>query len=177
MKLNKYYSLLMALIMGLLSCSVLYAEEDMMPMIGPVPTFDLPVLDSSKSVFTQREFKSCVSLLVFWASWCPTCRSEHPFLIEMQNTYKIPIYGIDYQDNPDEARAFLKRAGNPFSTIGEDAAGMTAMDFGIMGLPETFVIDKEGKVLFHHKGPLDKNSWDAEIMPLIRTCQNNHSVL
>ena len=127
--------------------------------IGPVP--GLP-----SSIFQRGQ----VSLLNVWASWCAPCQAESGELIELGKR-GIPIYGINYKDTPDAARLFLTRFGNPFRAIGTDEKGRTAIDFGVYGVPETFVIDGQGKIVYRFAGALTPDVVTREIMPAINSAK------
>ncbi len=107
-----------------------------------------------------------VKLVNFWASWCAPCRAEHPVLKEISAT-GIPVIGINYKDDPAKAEAFLKELGNPFTHLGADASGRAALDWGIYGVPETFVIDPNGKVLLRYPGPLTYEIFQKDLLPTI----------
>ena len=133
-----------------------------------LPIFNLPILNSPDKIFTQNELKGKVSLLNVWASWCSACRAEHAMLMTIKNTYHVPIYGILYKDNASNANDLLKKKGNPFVMIGDDFTGDVAIDFGIYGTPETYVISPEGKILYRHIGMMDYGVWKDEIYPIIK---------
>lgn len=107
-----------------------------------------------------------VKLVNFWASWCAPCRAEHPNL-ELLAAEGIPIYGINYKDEPERAEAFLVELGDPFVAVGADASGRTAIDWGLYGVPETFVIDGEGRVILRFAGPITQRSLQGQIRPAI----------
>lgn len=108
-----------------------------------------------------------VKLVNFWASWCAPCRAEHPILQRLA-AEGIPIYGINYKDDPAKALAFLAELGNPFRAIGADASGRMALDWGVYGVPETYVIDGEGRVLLRFAGPITAQELDRTIRPLLK---------
>nr|WP_118132783.1 DsbE family thiol:disulfide interchange protein [Oceanicella sp. SM1341] len=107
-----------------------------------------------------------VKLVNFWASWCAPCRAEHPMLMEIAQS-GVPILGVNYKDKPDAARGFLDELGDPFSKIGADASGRNGINWGLYGVPETFVIDGEGKVLLRHPGPITRSILETRILPLL----------
>jgi cytochrome c biogenesis protein CcmG/thiol:disulfide interchange protein DsbE len=147
-------------------------------LIGkPVPEFSLPGIANlqgdggavpglSSAVFKTGE----VSVLNFWSSTCAPCVIEHPQLAELAQL-GIPLYSIDYKDKPEGARRFLTSHGNPYRAIGADESGMTAIDFGVTGTPETFVIDRQGRVVFRYQGPVTPEVLSAKIMPAIRKAE------
>ena len=111
-----------------------------------------------------------VSVLNVWASWCAPCMAEHPQLIEL-GQQGIPLFSINYKDKPEAARRFLATHGNPFRAIGADESGFTAIDFGVYGVPETFVIDGDGKVAYRYPGPLSAEILAEKIMPAIKKAE------
>ena len=139
------------------------------PLIGkPAPEFALPSLaDPGLTVGTQ-DLRGKVSLLNVWATWCVGCRQEHDTLMQIASTYEIPIYGLNWKDNPlDKPRAWLRQLGNPYVVTAVDAIGDVAIDWGVYGAPETFLIDADGIVLHKHVGPLTLGIWEADFLPLI----------
>lgn len=145
-----------------------------------VPTFDLPPLEglvrkgvpvaglSTGDLVTGR-----VSIVNFWASWCIPCRIEHPFLVQLAEQSKAPLYGINYKDGTAGARRFLGRFGNPFVAVGVDARGATAIDWGVYGIPETFIISGEGTILYKHVGPINAETIAKTLLPLIEKARGN----
>jgi cytochrome c biogenesis protein CcmG, thiol:disulfide interchange protein DsbE len=154
-------------------------EPQLLPsaLIGKtVPDFALPALfslagDSGPAPgLSSAQLKGGkVSLLNFWASWCAPCVAEYPQLIELSR-HGIPIYSINYKDKPDAARRFLTNYGNPFRAIGADVSGFTAIDFGVSGVPETFVIDGKGRIT-HRFGPLSPEIVAQKILPAIKKAE------
>lgn len=113
-----------------------------------------------------------LKLVNFWASWCAPCRAEHPFLVELAGQ-GIPIHGINYKDQPAQAASFLAELGNPYATLGADAAGRTAIEWGVYGVPETYLIDGNGKVLLRHAGPITRQEYERTIRPAIAAAGGN----
>lgn len=111
-----------------------------------------------------------VKLVNFWASWCAPCRAEHPTL-EALAAGGLPVIGINYKDQPEQAMAFLDELGNPFARIGADAGGRTGLDWGIYGVPETFVIDGAGRVVFRFPGPLTSDGVEKRLKPAIAAAE------
>ncbi|GGE04985.1 cytochrome c biogenesis protein CcmG, thiol:disulfide interchange protein DsbE [Gemmobacter megaterium] len=107
-----------------------------------------------------------VKLVNFWASWCAPCRAEHPFLTELAQA-GVPIHGINYKDKPDQALGFLDELGNPYATMGADPTGRTAIEWGVYGVPETYVLDSAGRVLLRHAGPITRQEYDRTIRPAL----------
>jgi cytochrome c biogenesis protein CcmG, thiol:disulfide interchange protein DsbE len=136
-------------------------------MIGrPAPPLNLEPLQAGEPVPDQARLEAPgIKLLNFWASWCAPCRAEHPMLTEIARA-GTPVYGVNYKDIPENALRFLDKLGNPFALVGADS-GRTALDWGLYGVPETFVIDGQGKVLLRHAGPLTQRVFDEQVRPLL----------
>ncbi len=111
-----------------------------------------------------------VKLVNFWASWCVPCRAEHPFLMEIANS-GIKIIGINYKDSNENGRGFLAELGDPFYKVGADLAGRTGIDWGVYGIPETFVVDGTGKILLRNPGPINRRIYEEKILPVIKAAQ------
>lgn len=137
----------------------------------PVPIFDLPLLDDQGARLTPQTLRGKVWLLNVWASWCAPCRQELPILVEMSHKDQIAIYGLNYKDQSSKAQALLRVAGNPYVASAVDADGRVGMDFGIHAVPETFVIDAQGRVRYRHLGPVTQQVWEEKIMPVVRAVQ------
>lgn len=149
----------------------LSAQPDILPsaLLGkPVPSFHLTNLLAPLYPFTEQNFKGKVTLLNVWASWCYACEMEHAMLMEIKKKYNIPIYSIAYKDSPQNSQAYLKALGNPYSIIGNDSSGEVAMDFGVYGTPETFIVDKQGTIVYRHVGVIDQQVWENELLPVIK---------
>jgi cytochrome c biogenesis protein CcmG/thiol:disulfide interchange protein DsbE len=134
-------------------------------LIGrPVPVFSLPPLEGltadGKPVpgLATADLAGTVTVVNVWASWCAPCRDEHPLLIELAKTAGVRVVGINYKDQPENARRFLGALGNPFSAVGVDTSGRAAIDWGVYGVPETFVIAPDGTIAYKHVGPLSPAS-------------------
>ena len=133
----------------------------------PMPAFALPPLGETGPGLASKDFAGQVSLVNFFASWCVPCRAEHPLLLRLADEEKLPVYGIAYKDKPEAIGAWLNELGNPFSRIGLDQNGRTAIDFGVYGVPETYLIDRGGRIRFRQAGPLDADVVDETLLPLI----------
>ena len=134
----------------------------------PAPDFTLAGL-GDKPGLARADLAGKVVLVNFFASWCVPCRAEQPLLIRLSKDLNTPLYGIDYKDKPDAAAQFLDELGNPYSQIGADRDGRVAIDFGVYGVPETFVIDKIGHIRLRYAGPLTPEEVQSEIAPLIES--------
>jgi len=139
------------------------------PLVGkPAPAFEVPQLAATDKRFSPAEMKGKVWLLNVWASWCVACRVEHPLLVELASAGVVPIYGLNYKDKRDEALVWLGRHGNPYVASLVDAEGVVGIDFGVYGVPETFVIDKEGIIRMKHIGPVTPEVLRDTILPLVK---------
>ncbi len=144
------------------------------PLIDkPAPSFSLAQLHEPSRVFSLADMKGQVWLLNVWASWCVSCRTEHPLLVELGKAKLVPIVGLNYKDKPDEAKAWLAQLGNPYSLSVMDRDGNVGIDFGVYGVPETFVIDKAGTVRFKQIGPVTVEALEQMILPLVRELQQS----
>lgn len=128
----------------------------------PLPSFTLDSLDNG--VFTPASMQGKPVLLNVWASWCMACADEQTVLMQLAKE-GIPIYGLNYKDSPDNAKEWLEEWGNPFQQVGEDVDGKVAMDMGVYGSPETFLIDKNGLINYRHVGPMTHAVWRQEFLP------------
>jgi len=109
-----------------------------------------------------------VWLLNAWASWCVSCREEHPLLLEFSKSSPAPIYGLDYKDSREDALSWLNEFGNPYVLSAFDADGRVGIDFGVYGVPETYVIDRNGVIRFKQIGPITREVWEQTILPLVK---------
>lgn len=147
-------------------------DPDALPstMVGRVaPAVELRALGDHPLLTAEMLKAPGVKLVNFWASWCVPCRAEHPMLSRLQSE-GIVIHGVNYKDKIDQAEGFLSEMGNPYSTIGQDS-GMMAIDWGVYGVPETFVIDGEGKVVIRFAGPITEQELARVIRPAIETAK------
>jgi cytochrome c biogenesis protein CcmG, thiol:disulfide interchange protein DsbE len=137
-------------------------------LIGrPAPSVaDLNVFAGAPAPSDPLLENSGVKLVNFWASWCGPCRAEHPLLMEIGEG-DVPVVGINYKDASENARGFLDELGNPYDMIGADESGRTGIDWGIYGVPETFVVGPGGKILFRHPGPLTRDIWENRVAPVV----------
>ena len=134
----------------------------------PAPDFALPALDGAGVPgLAASDLGGQVALVNVFASWCLPCKAEHPVLAALAKD-GIAVYGINYKDKAEDARAWLARLGNPYRRIGVDATGRTAIDWGVYGVPETFVIDAKGRIRYRHVGPIMPYDIDEKIRPLVR---------
>ncbi|MHB1085185.1 MAG: DsbE family thiol:disulfide interchange protein [Thiobacillus sp.] len=139
------------------------------PLIDkPAPVFSLQTLDTPSRVLSSKDMLGQVWLLNVWASWCSGCREEHPVLVEFFKTRAVPIVGLDYKDQPSAARRWLAELGNPYSAVVSDLDGRMGIEFGVYGVPETFVIDKAGIIRYKQIGPMTPKALQDTILPLVR---------
>lgn len=133
----------------------------------PAPAFALPPLREGGPGLSRDDLGGRVVLVNFFASWCVPCRAEHPLLTRLAAEKGITVLGINYKDKPEDARAWLDRLGDPYAAIGIDPDGRAAIEWGIYGVPETFVVDPEGRVRLRHAGPLMPKDVETTILPLV----------
>jgi len=139
------------------------------PLIGkPAPLLTAPVLNKTGQTFSSKDMLGKVWLLNTWASWCVACREEHPILIEFSKTNPLPIIGLDYKDKDAQGLKWLARFGNPYQMAVTDADGRIGIDFGVYGVPESFVIDKTGLIRYKQIGPFTEESIRTKLIPLIK---------
>jgi cytochrome c biogenesis protein CcmG, thiol:disulfide interchange protein DsbE len=143
-------------------------------LIGkPAPVVALAALDgiAANGFATGDLGRGKVSVVNFWASWCAPCVQEHPMLIALAAETKVAVYGINHRDQPDAARKFLARYGNPYSAIGVDANGRAAIEWGVYGMPETFVINGRGEVVYKHVGAITLEILQSKVIPAVRAAE------
>jgi len=133
----------------------------------PAPSFQLAGLPGSDGL-SLAAFKGQVTLVNFFASWCEPCRDEQPLLMRMVKDERIALYGIAYEDKPEDTQKFLTQLGDPYRAVGLDLNGRTGIDFGVYGVPETYVIDREGRIRLRHVGPLTPADVAQQLLPLIQ---------
>ena len=137
------------------------------PLIGkPAPAFDLPLLHAPDKRFTEKQMLGSVWVLNVWASWCPPCLVEHPVVTELSK--RVPVVGLNYKDTREDALPWLKRNGDPFRFSLFDEKGRIAMDYGVYGVPETYVIDQRGVIRYKHIGPLTPEVVQNKLAPMVQ---------
>ena len=143
------------------------------PLVGrPAPAFEAPLLNpSSRNSFSPREMLGQVWLFNVWASWCAACRVEHPVLLDLANSNVVPLIGLNYKDKAADGRRWLQRLGDPYVLSATDIDGRIGIDYGVYGVPETYVIDKAGSIRYKLIGPVTQELVDGEILPLVRKLQ------
>lgn len=146
------------------------------PLIGKAaPAFSLARLDEPGRQLGTADMRGKVWLLNVWASWCVSCRVEHPILLDLARSGVVPIVGLDYKDKPDEGKAWLAQRGDPYSVAVMDADGRVGIDWGVYGVPETFVVDKHGVIRYKQIGPVTTEALQNVILPLVRQLQDEAS--
>jgi cytochrome c biogenesis protein CcmG/thiol:disulfide interchange protein DsbE len=140
------------------------------PFIGKAaPAFELPTLKDATLRFSPASMRGRVWLLNVWASWCAPCREEHPLLVALAREQGLTLVGLNYKDDPRAAQEWLLRLGDPYLTTAVDSDGRVGIDWGVYGVPETFVVDAQGVVRHKVIGPLTQESWARDVLPLLRT--------
>ncbi|MBX9716609.1 MAG: DsbE family thiol:disulfide interchange protein [Burkholderiaceae bacterium] len=138
------------------------------PLIGkPAPAFDLPQLAAPDQRLAAKDLRGQVWLLNVWASWCVACRQEHPLLVDLAKTGQVKLYGLNYKDKRDDALGWLAKYGNPYLQSVSDTEGLVGIDYGVYGVPETFVIDKQGVIRFKQIGPVTPEALRDKLLPLV----------
>lgn len=139
----------------------------LVPLGSPAPEFHLPAIGGRTRGLSSTDLEGDVALVNVFASWCVPCREEHPLLMALADQDVAPIYGLNYKDDPESARRWLESLGNPYTGIGSDRDGRVAEEWGLYGLPQTFVVDEMGRTAFVHTGVLNQSVIDETIVPLI----------
>ena len=139
------------------------------PLIGQsIPDFLLPPVQGRKLGLASGDLRDGVSMVNVFASWCKACRQEHPLLMRLSRQGIVPIYGLNYKDKPQQAADWLDSLGDPYARTGADIEGLVGIDWGVYGVPETFIIDKLGRIAYKHIGPIMKKDWHDTLLPLIK---------
>jgi len=143
------------------------------PFIGKAaPAFTLPLLHQADKTFSPNMMLGKVWVLNVWASWCVSCRAEHPVLNELIKSFKVNLIGLNYKDEVADAKRWLSRYGDPYQASVSDIEGLVGIDWGVYGVPETFIIDKKGIVRLKHTGPVNNKDVREEIIPLLKKLEN-----
>ncbi len=137
------------------------------------PPFQLPQLHDPGKTFSQQDMAGKVWLLNVWASWCASCRDEHPVLVDLARSGAVPIYGLNYKDQRPDGIAWLQRFGNPYVLSAYDVQGRIGIDYGVYGVPETYVIDKQGVIRYKQIGPVTPEVLKDKILPLVAKLNGN----
>jgi cytochrome c biogenesis protein CcmG/thiol:disulfide interchange protein DsbE len=160
---------LFAVLVGFLAMGLrLDPHEVPSPLVNkPAPAFKIAQLESPDAQFSPEDLKGKVWVLNVWASWCVACRQEHPVLMSFARAKLVPLIGLDYKDQRKDALGVIERSGNPYDTIAFDADGRVGIDYGVYGVPESYVIDKAGVIRYKHIGPITEDALQQTIIPLI----------
>ncbi len=162
-----------ALLAGLFAAGMFRDDPDALPSAREgqeAPAVVLTQLGEGLPFTDETLREPGVKLVNYWASWCAPCRIEHPILMEIADS-GVPIYGINYKDDPEKALAFLDELGNPYEALGADATGRTGIDWGLYGVPETYVIDGEGVIRLRFAGPVTRDIYEKRILPAIEAAR------
>ena len=144
------------------------------PLVNtPTPAFKLTQLDDAEKSFAPADMLGKVWVLNVWASWCVACKEEHPVLVDFARTGVAPVIGLDYKDQRKDALGVLRRAGNPYTLTAFDGDGRVGIDYGVYGVPESYVIDKAGVIRYKHIGPITQEAMQKTILPLIGELQKS----
>ena len=163
--LSAFIALVVVLAVGLR----LNPREVPSPLIGkPAPPFELPLLNEPDKRFSQKDMLGKVWIMNVWASWCPPCLVEHPVVTRIARSGLAPVVGLNYKDTRDEALPWLKRNGDPYQLIVFDSNGRIGIDYGVYGVPETYVIDRKGIIRYKHIGPLTADVVQKKVEPLVK---------
>ncbi len=139
------------------------------PLIDkPAPTFQVPQLHEPDKTISQKDMVGKVWLFNVWASWCVSCRQEHPVLVELSKKNVVPIVGLNYKDGREDGMKWLRDWGNPYVLSAFDQDGRVGIDYGVYGVPETFVVDKSGTIRYKHIGPLTQDVVEKKLLPLVQ---------
>jgi cytochrome c biogenesis protein CcmG/thiol:disulfide interchange protein DsbE len=139
------------------------------PLVGkPAPDFTVPQLHEPEKTFSPKDMLGKVWLFNVWASWCVSCREEHPLLVELAKSGAVPIVGLDYKDKREDGQRWLARFGNPYQVVPFDADGRVGINYGVYGVPETYLIDKTGVIRFKQIGPITPEVLEKKIIPLVQ---------
>ena len=131
----------------------------------PAPAFELPTLRDPARIVSNADIEGRAVLVNIWATWCVGCREEHEFLMQLARSEVVPIIGINWRDNRDDALQWLEALGDPYEFSGYDEQNLVGIDWGVYGAPETFLVNEEGVVVYKHLGPLDAATWQREFVP------------
>lgn len=167
---NRFLLLPLVLFIGLVAFLLVGLHRDPhevpSPLINkPAPDFKLSQLKEPTKTFSPQEMRGKVWILNFWGTWCVACREEHPLLLEYSKTGAVPIYGVDYKDDPAAAKQMLVEEGNPYAMTVSDPDGRISIDYGVYGAPESYLIDRNGVIRFKQIGPITEEVWQKEILP------------
>lgn len=142
------------------------------PLVGkPAPAFSLPQLHEPEKQFSLQDMKGKVWLFNVWASWCTACEYEHPLFMELSRQNLVPLYGMDYKDKREDGMAWLQKHGNPYTLVVSDTEGRVGIEYGVYGVPETYLIDKQGVIQYKHIGMVTEKDLSEKILPMVKELQ------
>lgn len=177
-KLNLAPVIIFAAVVAMFSMALKTGDPSKLPstLIGkPVPPGQFPPLEGLRKLekpvpgFNDKDLaRGKVTVVNFWASWCVACVAEHPFLEELAKKGNVPIYGVDYKDQVTAARRYLGRMGNPYARVGTDRSGRNAIDWGVYGMPESYIVNGKGKIIYKHIGPIGEGDIENKFLPIIK---------
>ncbi|WNC73153.1 DsbE family thiol:disulfide interchange protein [Thalassotalea psychrophila] len=166
--------LVLFILLGILLYRGLFLNPQAMPsaLVGkPFPEFNLTRLGGQQQTLTKTDFKPGIKLVNVWATWCPSCKVEHPFLVKLSKDNRFSLYGINYKDNRKDAKKWLKYYKDPYQFSIYDDIGRLGLNLGVYGAPETFVVDHKGVIRKRFAGVLEPRVWQREFLPLINTIE------
>jgi cytochrome c biogenesis protein CcmG/thiol:disulfide interchange protein DsbE len=166
--------LIIALLLGVFLFVGLYRDPALVPspLIGkPAPEFSLPSLQDATYPVSSKELLGQPWVLNVWGTWCPGCRQEHDTLLAIARTRAVPLIGLNWKDDNAAAQEWLRQLGNPYAAVAEDQLGRVAIDWGVYGAPETFLIGPDGVVLYKHIAPMTMEVWNTEFLPRIQAAR------
>lgn len=153
----------------------LHPNEIPSPLINQsAPSFTLPLLHNPKNTTSNKDFKGHITLVNVWATWCYACAEEHEFLLHLAQSEHLLIYGLNYKDDPKAAIAWLAKYGNPYYLVARDQDGLAAINWGVYGTPETFILDQRGVIRYKQIGAITPQIWETTLKPLIETLRDEN---
>ncbi len=173
-KLVLFIPLVLFLVMGVFLYKGLFLNPQKLDSAlegKPVPAFKLQSLESADTYITNEDLKGKVSMLNIWATWCPSCKYEHPFLMRLARKNILPIYGVNYRDDRTLALREFMREGDPYTANIYDKDGRLGLDLGVYGAPESYIVDHKGIVRYRYAGPIDQRVWKETLFPMVQQLQ------
>lgn len=173
-KLVLFIPLILVMVMGVFLYKGLFLNPQQLESAlegKPIPVFQLERLEDSSEIITNESLIGKVSLLNVWATWCPSCKYEHPYLMRFARQNILPIYGINYRDDRGPAIRELTREGDPYTKNIFDHDGRLGLDLGVYGAPESYLVDHNGIIRYRYAGPIDQRVWSETLLPMIKELQ------
>lgn len=174
-RLKLFIPLIVFALLALLFWRGLSLDPNAMPsalLNKPVPEFQLPSLEDPQAMVSRDIFQGEVSLLNVWATWCPPCYDEHPYLVKLSQE-GVRIIGVNYKDKVEDSQRWLNDLGNPYEVTIQDADGRLGVDLGVSGWPETYIVDAKGLIRYKHVGVVDDKAWREQLEPLVKSLQTS----